>query len=169
MKPVPQFRGPPATCGAGNVLHHDEPGQVCVLGAQSIAHPAPHRGTAGQVEPVFIWQTPPTWFNPLDQQERITAMSSTQVAMCGSQSETQIPLWPCCFHFALRGQERCSPFAHGRDHWLEAGWQRLAGQSVELGFGVERIEMAGPSFHEEKDHALGRRAKCLAMGRVEAG
>ena len=55
---------------------------------------------------MFIWQTPPTWFKPLDQQERITAMSSTQVAMCGSQSDTQIPLWPCCFHFrrdAMRG------------------------------------------------------------------
>ena len=59
----------------------------------------PSEGRPARVEPVFIWQTPPTWLSPLDQQERITARSSAQVAMCGSQSETQIPLWPCCFHF----------------------------------------------------------------------
>ncbi len=60
---------------------------------------------------MFIWQTPPTWFSPLDQHERITARSSAQVAICGSQSETQIPLWPCCFHFRCeaRSGERPSP------------------------------------------------------------
>jgi len=47
---------------------------------------------------VFIWQTPPEWLMPLVQQERITARSSTHPAVCGSQSLTQAPLWPCRFH-----------------------------------------------------------------------
>ena len=84
-------------------------------------------------------------------------MSSTQVAMCGSQSETQIPLWPCCFHFRCEARSGDAPFAHGRDHRLEAWRQRLAGQAVELGLRVERIEMARPPFHEQEDDALGRR------------
>src|SRR5262249_14123531 len=51
------------------------------------------------IDPVFIWQTDPTWFNPSAQQERNTVMSSTCCAICGYQSDTQMPLCPCCFHW----------------------------------------------------------------------
>ena len=68
-------------------------------------------GGPANVAPVFIWQTPPTWFRPLDQHERITARSSTHVAICGSQSDTQMPLCPCCCHLRLEAKsgERPSP------------------------------------------------------------
>ncbi len=49
--------------------------------------------------PVFIWQMLPTWFKPSAQQLRSTAMSSTQVAISGYQSLTQMPDWPCCLNF----------------------------------------------------------------------
>ena len=51
---------------------------------------------------------------------------------------------------APRGQQGRAAFAHRRDHRLEARRQRLAGQPVELGLGVERIEMARPAFHEQE-------------------
>jgi len=46
--------------------------------------------------PVFIWHTPVEWLMPSATHERMTARSSAQVAMCGSQSEIHIPPWPCC-------------------------------------------------------------------------
>ncbi len=56
--------------------------------------PAPRDGRPPSTEPVFIWQTPPAWLIPSATQDRITARSSAQRAMCGSQSETQIPARP---------------------------------------------------------------------------
>ena len=49
-----------------------------------------------------------------------------------------------------RGQQRRTAFSHGRDHRLEARRQRLAGQPVELGLGVERIEWLGPPSMKRK-------------------
>ena len=50
------------------------------------------------MDPVFIWQTPAEWLIPSATQERITHRSSASSAVCGSQSLTHSPLWPCCFH-----------------------------------------------------------------------
>ena len=45
---------------------------------------------------------------PSAQHERITAMSSTHWAMCGNQSETQVPPLPCCFHLRLQASSGVS-------------------------------------------------------------
>src|SRR6185437_14641494 len=55
---------------------------------------APIDGRPAMIEPVFIWQTEPTWFNPSAQHERITHSSSACFATCGYQSDTGIPLCP---------------------------------------------------------------------------
>src|SRR5215469_5741955 len=64
---------------------------------------APMEGRPARIEPVFIWQTEPTWFSPSAQTERITAISSTCCAMFGYQSETQMALWPYCWNVRLLG------------------------------------------------------------------
>src|SRR5260370_29310774 len=53
-------------------------------------------GRAARIEPVFIWHTEPTWFNPSAQQERTSVISSTCCAMLAYQSETHMPLCPYC-------------------------------------------------------------------------
>src|SRR5947209_533118 len=55
------------------------------------------------MEQVFIWHTEPTWFSPSAQHALNTESSSTCFAVSGSQSETQIPLSPCCFQVRLEG------------------------------------------------------------------
>ena len=103
---------------------------------------------------MFIWQTPPEWLMPSAQQERMTARSSAHSAMCGSQSETQRPLWPCCFQvrFDARIGESNSPIAVMTRPKL--GGDRLAGELVEQRLGIEGIEVARAAFHEEEDDVL---------------
>src|SRR3954468_18423610 len=55
-------------------------------------------GRPARIEPVFIWHTDPTWFNPSAQHDRMSVMSSTCSATVGYQSDTHMPLCPCCFH-----------------------------------------------------------------------
>ena len=108
MKPLPQLRGPPT--GSAGVGHHDEGGQVLVLGPQAVASPTPPAtaGPPGSL-PVFIWQTLPTWFMPSAQHDRITREVVDAPRRCaGYQSETHVPAlavllrtcggWPaaCC-------------------------------------------------------------------------
>ena len=64
---------------------------------------APIDGRPARIEPVFIWQTEPTWFNPSAQQERNIVISSTCSATVGYRSETHMPLWPYCFHLRVAG------------------------------------------------------------------
>ena len=40
-----------------------------------------------------------------------------------------------------------------RDHGLEAWRQRLAGQPVQLGLGIECVDVARTTLHEQEDHA----------------
>ena len=84
---------------------------------------------------------------PFVQHERITASSSAWVAMCGSQSLIQRPPWPCCRHFRLDGRIR--------DHSAKALGNWLAGQFFKGRLGIEQIDVARPTLHEQKDHALG--------------
>src|SRR5206468_11239240 len=64
---------------------------------------APSAGRPARIEPVFIWHTDPTWFRPSAQHDRMTVMSSVNFAISGYQSETQIPLCPCCAHLRWDG------------------------------------------------------------------
>src|SRR3954470_21871810 len=97
MNPAPQLRGPltglefesEKTTNAGRFWFS--------VPSPYVAH-APSDGRPARIDPVFIWQMPAEWLMPSAQQERITARSWAQVAMCGSHSLTHSPDWPCRFH-----------------------------------------------------------------------
>ena len=110
----------------------------------------PSDGRPARVEPVFIWQTPPTWFSPLDQHERITARSSAQVAMCGSQSETQIPLWPCCFHFRREASSGERPSPIGVITGLKLGGSGWPASRFSSGLGSNVSMWLGPPSMNRK-------------------
>jgi len=48
---------------------------------------------------------------------------------------------------------------------LNAAWERLAIPALHLGFGVEQIDMAGPTLHEQRNH---RPRLWLGMGHLGA-
>ena len=87
------------------------------------------------MEPVFIWQTPAEWLMPSALQERITARSSEQDAMCGIQSENHWPDWPCCFHsrFEASRGDFDSPIAVMTDPKLSG--RRCPASLLSSGFG----------------------------------
>ena len=58
--------------------------------------------------------------------------------------------------FSLRRQKRRTTFSHGGDHGLEAWRKRLARQTVELGLGVEGVDVARSTFHEQENDTLRR-------------
>ena len=117
---------------------------------------------------MFIWQTPPEWFMPSAQQERITAMSSTHWAVCGSQSLTHVPRLPVLLPRPLAGQQRRAVLAHRRDDRAETVRQRLARQLVQQRLGIEQVDVAGPAFHEQEDDVLGSRRMVGRWGRAGA-
>src|SRR5438874_13657537 len=95
--------------------------------------------------PVFIWQMLPTWFNPSALQLRMTAMSSTQLAISGYQSLTHVPHWPCCLNLLFvvsSGVYAVLPIAvTGRLNDDGSGWPA---SFVNSGFGSNRSRWLGP-------------------------
>src|SRR5215472_8085535 len=79
------------------------------VGRFRLAEPKPYvthepiEGRPARIDPVFIWQTEPTWFKPSAQQERNSVSSSTCSAIFGYQSETHMPLSPYCFQVRVDG------------------------------------------------------------------
>jgi hypothetical protein len=55
---------------------------------------------------------------------------------------------------ATRLHQRSATLTHGEHRFLEAGWQRLAGELVEQRLPVEGVQMAGAALHETENHAL---------------
>src|SRR3954465_5794410 len=104
MNPAPQLRGPPATTPPGLSSSTTYAGRSWFSVPGPEVPQPPSEGRPARIEPVFIWQTPPTWFSPFDQHERITARSSAQPARGGSQSETQRPPLPCRAHLRFTGR-----------------------------------------------------------------
>ena len=77
-----------------------------------------------------------------------------------------MPLWPYCFQVRVEGISVLEAvpiavidFAEGRRH-------RLAGQSLQLGLGIEEIDVAGTAFHEEPDDGF-RRGRMVGLLRRE--
>ena len=106
---------------------------------------------------MFIWQTLPTWFKPSAVQLRMTAMSSTQVAISGYQSLTHVPDWPCWLNLRWRASSGVGRAAHRGHRPHEAVGQRLAGELVQLGLGSNRSMWLGPPSmkHQMTDLAFG--------------
>ena len=123
---------------------------------------APSEGRPPRIEPVFIWQTPEEWLMPSAQHERMTARSSAHSAMCGSQSLTQIPLWPCCFQARFEAEQRRARFAHRGDDLPKLAGSGLPASSLSFGLGSKVSRWTRPAFHEEEDHAFGAGRKLRA-------
>ena len=66
-----------------------------------------------------------------------------------------MPLWPYCFQVRLEGISVLSAVPIAVMHLAEGARHRLARQLLQLGLGIEEIDVAGAAFHEEPDHALG--------------
>src|SRR5207244_8787208 len=98
------------------------------------------------------------------QQERIKAISSTQVARCGIRSETSRPDWPCFLDLRVLAKSGVSPLVNwltGRPKLLGKGWPWYFCKS---GLGSNRSSGLGPPTMNMKmmDLALGSKWPLLA-------
>ena len=150
MKPAPQFRGPPATLARGASFITTKPGRLAFSLPKPKVTQLPSEGRPASVEPVFIWHTPPTWFKPLDQHDWITASPSAHVAMFGSQSDTQMPLWPCCCHFRRDGKSGARPSPIGVITGLKLGGRGLPARRFSSGLGSKVSMWLGPPSMNRK-------------------
>src|SRR5262245_40820122 len=122
--------------------------------------------------PVFISQTLPTCVSPSAQQERMTVMSSTQVAISGSQSLTQMPDWPYCLNFrllAMSGVPAVLPMAvSGRGKLAGSGWPASL---LSVGLGSNRSRWLGPPSmkHQMTDLALAGNIGVFAASGLSEG
>src|SRR4051794_11831412 len=114
------------------------------------------QGRPARVEPVFIWQTPPTWLRPFDQHDRITVRSSAQPARWGSQSETQSPPRPYCFHFRFEASNGEFDSPIGVITGLKLDGSRCPASSSSFGLGSNVSIWLGPPPMKRKITLLAR-------------
>src|SRR3954454_25031766 len=118
-------------------------------------------GRPARMLPVFIWQTPPTWFSPSAVQPCRNATSSTQLAISGNQSLTHEPDCPCRANVRLLS----SKFVYAVRPIAATGRAKLPGKGLpprrfNVGFGSNRSMWLGPPSrkHQMTDFAFD--AKC---------
>ena len=70
--------------------------------------------------------------------------------MCGSQSETQIPLWPCCFHFRFEAKSGARPSPIGVITGLKLGGSGLPARRLSAGLGSNVSMWLGPPSMNRK-------------------
>src|SRR6478752_1406141 len=131
------------------------------------------QGRPNRMLPVFISQTLPTCVSPSAQQDRMTAMSSTQPAISGYKSLTQIPDSPCSEKFRglpMSGVKAVLPIAaivHGK-----LAGSGFPAKRLSVGFGSNRSRWLGPPSikHQITDFALASNWGGLASsGLVKVG
>jgi hypothetical protein len=137
------------------VLHHDERGQVAVLGADAVVDPGAQRrftredragvhlaDAGGVIDAVGLART--------DDREVVGARGDVRDPVGEPLSGLSVLL-----PFALRAEERGLGFAHRGDDRAEAVGQALAGQFVQQRLRIEEVHLRRTAFHEEEDDALG--------------
>ena len=137
------------------VLHHDERGQVVVLGTDAVVDPRAQRRLAredracvhladagGMVDAVRLAGT--------DDREVIGAGGDVRDPV-GEPLAGLAVLLP----LALRSEEGRLGFAHRGDDRAETVGQALAGQFVQQRLWVEEVHLRRTAFHEKEDDALG--------------
>ena len=145
--PVPRAAG---HLGSRIVLHHDERGQVRVLGAQAVAHPAPQRGAAGEGRAGVHLA------DAADVVQPVGPARADHREVIGAGGDVRQPVGdPDARSGRAASTSAATPsagtiLAHGRDHRLEARRQRPAGEPVQLGLGVERSMWLGPPSMNRK-------------------
>ena len=154
------------------ILHHDERGQVAVLGADAVVDPRAERRLAredragvhladagGVVDAVGLAGT--------DDREVVGAGGDV-----GDPVGEPLAGLAVLLPLALRGEERSLGFAHRGDDRAEAVGQALTGQLVQERLGVEEVHLRRTAFHEEEDDAFGAgldQADAGLQGRTRGG
>ena len=70
--------------------------------------------------------------------------------MCGSQSEIQIPLWPCCFHFRRDAKSGARPSPIGVITGLKLGGSGFPASRLSSGLGSNVSMWLGPPSMNRK-------------------
>ena len=78
-----------------------------------------------------------------------------------------MPLWPHLRNVRLVAEQRIGGDLAAGGDGAETRGQRLAGEALEVGLGVERLEMARAAVHEQVDDARAFAGKC--PGRLRPG
>src|SRR5258706_2483097 len=122
-------------------------------------------GRPARIEPVFIWHTDPTWFNPSAQQPLKTDILSTCLAISGYQSETQLPLCPCCLKVRSDGMMALLPVPIAVVTLPNDAGIGLPASASSAGFGSNVSTWLGPPSMNSQmtDFAVG--AKCGGLAR----
>ena len=154
---------------AGVVLHHHERGQVLVLRPQAVADPGPQRrpaadGAAG----VHLADAA-----GMVQAVGPAGADDAQVVRTGRRLRQPVgnPQAPLAVLLPLAGRihDGAVVLPHRQDHRLESRRHRLAVELLEQRLGIERVEMAGATFHEEEDDGFGSRGNVGSFGGQRAG
>src|SRR5258708_22171420 len=101
---------------------------------------------------------------PSCQHDRSTVMSSTCLAMWGYQSETQMPLWPCCFQARFDGISVLPPVpmaVMGLPNDAGSDWAASRSSS---GLGSNRSRWLGPPSTNTQITDLALGGKCGGFG-----
>ena len=146
------------------VLHHDERGQVIVLGADAVVDPRAERRLAredgagvhladagGVVDAVGLAGA--------DDREVVGTGGDVRDPV-GEPLAGLAVLLPC----ALRGEQGRLRFAHRGDDGAEAVREALARELVEQRLRVVQVHLRRTAFHEEENHALGARLDVADAG-----
>ena len=148
-------RGRAALDPAGGIGQDDERGEVLVLGPQAVAGPAPEAGLAHEDR---------TGVHLVDGLGMVDAVGPAraddgQVIGAGGDMREEVgdlqPALAVAAERPLRAQERVGRDLPPRGHRAEARRQGPTVQALEVGLGVERVEVARPAVHEQVDDPRG--------------
>ena len=148
----------------GIILHHDKRRQVFVLRSQPVRHPRSQRWPAADdragvhlADAVGVIQAiRPARMNDGDV---VNALGGVRQPIRHPQTAFSMPR-PA----PPRRQDRRVEFPHRRDDRPKAVGNALPREPIDQRLRIERVEMARPSFHEAKDHALRLGREVLRLG-----
>jgi len=165
--------GPPDAGPTGRltvvVQQHDEARQVVAGRAESVGDPGAEAGPAGEDAAGVHLADAADVVQPVgparaDDAELVGVAADVGVPVRNRQPTVSVALPP-----ASRRQQGVFRDSHRRDHPFDRFGQRLARQPVDLGLGIERVDVAGPAVHEQEDHAAGDAAVVPAAGEHRFG
>ena len=148
MKPVPQLRAPPT--GSPASLITTNPGRFWSSLPRPYSTHEPRLGRPARIEPVFIWQTEPTWFSPSAQQDRTTARSSTTAGDVRQPVGHLDAAAAVLAEGVLAGQQIVAAGAHRRQDRAETVGSFCPCSRVNSGFGSKVSRWLGPPSMNRK-------------------
>ena len=163
--------GAPVLGAAGDfaaVGEHDEPGQVAVLAAEAVHGPRPEARPPREHRPRVHLA------DAADVVEPIRPAGAEQGEVVGTLGHVRQPVaeveagLSVLGELAFGGEQVVASGAHRREHFAEAGGQRLAVLPREFGLRVGEIDVTRPAFHEQENDRLGLRGEVRFLRHVVA-